>query len=70
MLLQVWLQFCSNRGFVDTSGVIMLFYQSPYHWTIEYYVGCTWEGKQCGFAVLGLIIAQSIIHIVQCFQPF
>jgi len=32
MLLQVWLQFCSNGGFVATSGIIMLF---AHYWTIE-----------------------------------
>jgi len=36
MLLQAYLQFCNNSGFIATSGLTILL---AHYWTIEDYVG-------------------------------
>jgi len=60
MLLQIWLQFCNNSGFIAISD-IMLFFPLLDDW-ILCRIGMV--GEKCGLTVIVLINAQSIMHIV------
>jgi len=54
------LQFCNNHGFVAVSYVTMLFCPLPHNLMLRR-IGV--YGKKRGHTVLGLIYAQSIMHI-------